>query len=225
MKVDTHIHSNHSRECELEACSPELIMKAARKADIDALCIADHDTLDGYREAVRIRRTGDPIVIPACEVSTSRGHLLVVGVERCWAKGADPLEVHDVVESEGGLVSAPHPFYLSRISVSWLAEELGLAVEVFNAMASILVYPNLVADKFAKKYDLPVTGGSDAHRFDMVGLGITETPSDSVDGFISDVKKRRARAYGRRPGMWYSTKFALKSALGIISQIWETPEA
>jgi len=225
MKVDTHIHSNHSRECEPEACSPRLIMKAARKSGIDALCIADHDTLDGYREAVRIRRIDDPIVIPACEVSTSRGHLLAIGVERCWAKEADPLEVHDVVVSEGGLISAPHPFYLSRISVSWLARELELAVEVFNAMASILVYPNLVADKFAKKYDLPVTGGSDAHRFDMVGLGITATPSDSVDGFLSDVKRRRARAYGRRPGMLYSTKFAFKAALGIIGQIGRTPEA
>lgn len=197
-------------------------MKSARKAGIDALCIADHDTQDGYREALRLRNDGDPLIIPACEVSTTRGHLLVIGVERAWEKGADPVEVQEAVESEGGLLSAPHPFYLSRISSSWLARELGTAVEVFNAMASILIYPNLVARKFASKYDLPVTGGSDAHRFEMVGLGVTETPSDDPDGFISDVRKKRARVYGQRPGLLFSARFALGSAAGMLGSIGRT---
>ena len=224
MKVDTHIHSNHSEECDREDCTPSQILKAAGRARLDAICIADHDSLDGYREARRIRRPGDPEVIPACEITTKRGHLLVIGVERCWEKGVDPLEVYDAVESEGGVISAPHPFYLSRISVSWLARELGLAIEVYNALASILVYPNLVAGKFARKYGLPVTGGSDAHSIEMVGFGITETPSDDVDGFISDVRNRRARAYGRRPGIVYSANFALKSAIDTVKQYWTTKD-
>jgi predicted metal-dependent phosphoesterase TrpH len=219
MKVDTHIHSNHSLECDPELCRPGLILKSARKAGIDALCIADHDTQDGYREAIGLRRDGDPLVIPACEVSTTRGHLLTIGVERSWEKGVDPVEVYEAVESEGGLLSAPHPFYLSRISSSWLARELGTAVEVFNATASILVYPNPVARKFASKYDLPITGGSDAHRFEMVGLGITETPSDDPDGFISDVRKKRARVYGHRPDLLFSARFALGSAAGMLKSL------
>ena len=219
MKVDTHIHSSYSMESHPEKSSPSLILKAAIKSGIDGLCISDHNTMDGYREAIRIRRPGDPVVIPACEVSTSRGHLLVIGVDRDWPEDVEAEELVDQARSEGGIVSAPHPFYLSTISVSWLARELKLAVETFNAMASILVYPNLVARKFAAKYGLPVTGGSDAHTYEVVGSGLTVTDGDAVDSFLSDIARGCATVEGRRPALTYSIRFASRSALGAL-QTW-----
>ncbi len=216
MRVDTHIHSGYSMESSPDKCSPDLILKAAIKARIDGLCISDHNTMDGYREAVRIRKPGDPVVIPACEVSTTRGHLLVLGIDRDWPEGVQAEEVVDQTRSEAGIVSAPHPFYISTISVSWLARELKLAVEAFNAMASILVYPNMVARKFAAKYRLPVTGGSDAHSYELVGSGLTVTEGDTVDSFISDVARGRALVEGRRPPLGYSIRFASRSTLGAL---------
>lgn len=216
MKVDTHIHSSYSMESSPDRSRPNLILKAAAKAGIDGLCISDHNTMDGYREAARIRKPGDPIVIPACEVSTTRGHLLVLGVDRDWPEGVEPEEVVEDARSQGGVVSAPHPFYLSTISVSWLARELKLAVEAFNAMASILVYPNLVARKFATKYGLPITGGSDAHSYETVGLGLTLAESDTVDGFMSDIARGRSTVRGRAPGIGYSLRFASRSAAGAL---------
>jgi len=191
---------------------PSLILKAANKAGIDGVCISDHDTMEGYRETARIRKPGDPLVIPACEVSTTRGHLLVLGVDRDWPERPEPEEVVDQVRSEGGVVSAPHPFYISTISVSWLARELRLAVETFNAMASVLIYPNLVARKFAVKYGLPTTGGSDAHSYEMVGLGLTVAESGTIDGFISEIANGRSRAQGRPPPIGFSVRFASRSA-------------
>lgn len=221
MRVDTHIHSVHSRECTPEAGDPKVILRAARRSGIDGFCISDHDTIDGYFEAKRIRQRGDPVVIPACEVSTSRGHLLVLGVERCWEKGVDPHDVVDEVRGEGGVVSAPHPFYLSRISVSWLSRELGIAVEAFNAMASVLIYPNMIAKKFAARYGLPVTAGSDSHSYEMVGWGITETDSDTVDDFISDVRRGRARIYGKKPSLGWAARFMFRSAVSTLRRLGE----
>lgn len=212
MIVDTHIHSSYSMESSPDRSRPSLILKAANKAGIDGLCISDHDTMEGYRETARIRKPGDPLVIPACEVSTARGHLLVLGIDREWPKGVEPEEVVDDARSEGGVVSAPHPFYISTISVSWLARELRLAVETFNAMASVLIYPNLAARKFAAKYGLPTTGGSDAHSYEMVGLGLTVTESETVDGFISEVAKGRSKTQGRAPPIAFSLRFASRSA-------------
>ncbi len=219
MNVDTHIHSSYSREGDPERCNPRLILRVARKAGLDGICISDHDTMEGYHEARRIRKPRDPLLIPACEVSTSRGHLLVLGVEGRWDKGVDPHEVVDAVRSEGGVVSAPHPFYLSTISVSWLARDLGLAVEAFNAMASILLYPNLIARKFAIKYGLPMTAGSDAHSYEIIGLGRTVTEGETIDDFISDVDRGRAGIEGRNPSFRFALKFAAESVTGVISKI------
>jgi predicted metal-dependent phosphoesterase TrpH len=220
MRIDTHIHTSYSNECDPERCTPELVLKAARRAGMDGVCISDHDTVEGYARAKSIARRGDPLIVPGCEVTTSRGHLLVIGVEGSWSKGIDPAEVVDEVREEGGLVTTPHPFYISTISASWLARELGLAVETYNAMASVLVYPNLVARKFAAKYGLPVTGGSDAHSWELVGLGFTETDSGSIDGFISDILEGRSRAMGRRPSLGWTAGFAARAALGSLQRIF-----
>ena len=219
MRIDTHIHTSYSNECEPGRCSPELVLKAARLAGMDAVCISDHDTLEGYGKTRSIARPGDPQIVPGCEVTTSRGHLLVIGLERSWPKGTDPVEVVEDVREEAGLVTTPHPFYISTISASWLARDLGLAVETFNAMASVLIYPNMVARKFARKYGLPVTGGSDAHSWELVGLGFTETDSDSIDGFISDVLRGRSRAVGRRPSLGWTIGFATRAALGTVQRL------
>ncbi len=218
MKVDAHIHSSYSREGSPKTCSPELIVTAARRAGMDGICITDHDTMQGYRAALRIQRPGDPFILPGCEVSTNRGHLLVLGVECEMKEGVDAHELVDWARSEGGVVSAPHPFYISTISTSWLARELSLAVETYNAMASILIYPNPVARKFARKYRLPVTGGSDAHSYEMVGMGVTESQSDTPDGFMADLAHGHTTAGGRRPPVGFSIEFGLRSAYGIMAK-------
>jgi predicted metal-dependent phosphoesterase TrpH len=221
MQVDAHIHSSYSPECNPETASPALIMKAGRRRGVDGLCIADHDTIGGYLKAKRVRKDGDPMLVPACEVSTVRGHLLVLGVEREWGEDPDPLDVVDAVRSEAGVVCAPHPFYLSVISVSWLARELKLAVETFNSLASVLIYPNLVAEKFAQKYDLGVTGGSDAHSYDMVGWGLTETEGDDIDDFLSQVKRGNSTAYGTKPPLRRAMRTAYGTALETLrTKLW-----
>ncbi len=219
MQVDTHIHSSYSRESPPHRCNPRLILRTARRVGLDGICISDHDTIDGYLTAKRIRRDDDPLVIPACEVSTSRGHLLAIGVEESWEKGVDPLDVVDLCREEGGIVAAPHPFYLSTISVSWLARDLELAVEVFNAMASILVYPNLAAEKLASKYGLPRTAGSDAHSYELVGLGRTVADADDEDDFISEVRRGRVEIRGSRPKLGYAVRFALNSLLSRLDRV------
>ncbi len=218
MIVDTHVHTSYSEECSEDSSSPRLVLDMAKKRGLDAVCICDHDTTSGYRAAVRERRSDDPKVFPGCEVTTSRGHLLVIGLDQEWEKGIDPYVLVDEARSQGAVIVAPHPFYMSTISVSWLSRELRLAVEVFNAMASIIIYPNLVASKFASKYGLPMTGGSDAHTFEVVGLGRTEFEGDDVDDLVSAISKGKTKVYGTRPPLGFSLRFALGSVKGLISR-------
>ena len=65
-KVDLHIHTNFSDGL----MSPKQILDLAKEQDFALLSITDHDTLDGYRDAVKIIQNYDFELIPGVEVSS-----------------------------------------------------------------------------------------------------------------------------------------------------------
>ena len=66
MDLDLHIHSNVSDGI----LDPSDVVAAAVEAHLDAIAIADHDTVLGIAEAVEVARQHRIEVIPAIEVST-----------------------------------------------------------------------------------------------------------------------------------------------------------
>ena len=67
MDVDLHIHSNVSDG----VLAPGAVVDAAAEAKLDAIAIADHDTVLGLAEALEAARKCPVEVIPAIEVSTT----------------------------------------------------------------------------------------------------------------------------------------------------------
>jgi hypothetical protein len=78
MRIDLHTHSSMSDGTE----SPTDLVAAARRAGLDVVAIADHDTTAGWDEAVDVGRRLGVEVVPAVEISTTyRGadvHLLAL---------------------------------------------------------------------------------------------------------------------------------------------------
>ncbi|MGQ9729728.1 MAG: PHP domain-containing protein [Candidatus Zipacnadales bacterium] len=66
MSVDLHIHSTASDG----TLSPEEIVSEALRIGLTAIAIADHDELEGSREAVALGQMNGLSVIPAVEIST-----------------------------------------------------------------------------------------------------------------------------------------------------------
>lgn len=66
--VDFHIHSNLSCDGDF---SPVELIGFAREKDFRAICIADHDTVAAYPEAIALGRDAGVEVIPSIEVTTS----------------------------------------------------------------------------------------------------------------------------------------------------------
>ena len=79
MKFDLHIHSNYS---DGRASVVEIINAAVRRG-LDGIALTDHDNMRGIPAARRYIKEQklDLILIPGVEVTTSEGHLLVLGVE------------------------------------------------------------------------------------------------------------------------------------------------
>jgi hypothetical protein len=108
LKIETHLHTLHSDGRH----SVDAMFEACRGAGYDAVALTDHNTQSGMAEARAAAERLGLILVPGVEVTTFRGHAVVLGIARVpeWrdleTRGIDALarEVHD----EGGLVTVCH---------------------------------------------------------------------------------------------------------------------
>ncbi len=70
MRIDFHVHSKYSHDSSAKISE---ILRYAKRRGLDAIAITDHDTLDGNREARRLRKPDDVQIIPAIELTLPAG--------------------------------------------------------------------------------------------------------------------------------------------------------
>lgn len=197
MYLDLHIHSCHSKDCSSPVAS---ILAQAKKTGIDGIAICDHDTIKGSLEAEHlVEENGiDILVIPGIEVTTSRGHLLILGGREEFPKNLDPEEIIKKARALDCFVVAPHPFKGFPKS---LGDVSGLdvdAVEVLNSRF-ILGWFNKRAETMACDLGLPGLGSSDAHYVEMVGRAHTEVDSaPSVESALQAIASGKTTVHGNR---------------------------
>lgn len=172
-RVDFHVHSDAT---EGVSASLDELVRAARRAGLDAIAITDQD----YCTPVPLELRGI-LLIPGCEVTTQGGQILGVFLEeplnlvRLRQHGlptADEavLEIH----RRGGLAILAQPF-ANQAANPALFPIRPDAVETFSARAAAL---NPAANKeallWATNHQRPKIGGSDAHDSAEVGNAYTE---------------------------------------------------
>ncbi len=193
MRFDLHIHSNHSSDSSL---SIDAILKQAVKKGLDGIAICDHNTVDGSLHAqTRARDLNLPLlVLPAAEVSTTKGHLIVLGIRENIQPNLTPEETIRVAREKGGVVVAAHPFKVGSIgSVAGLDVD---AIETFNSRC--IFGENKKAEEMACVLGKPHVGGSDSHLLATIGLGFTEIDARfDVDSVLSAIREGKTRAGGR----------------------------
>ncbi|MDD1720460.1 MAG: PHP domain-containing protein [Euryarchaeota archaeon] len=198
MKLDLHVHSCFSPDSK----SPvEAIVKQAHAVGLNGLAITDHNSIDAFFEAQEIVEEAGLglIVISGVEVSTKEGHLIALGVENPPPARMPFNETADQVHKDGGIVVAPHPFKFFRNGVGSLKGRRLDAVEVFNSR-SLFGFANYLAANSAAHLGLGVTGGSDAHNVDTVGLAYTEVnvkDDASAQDVLNAIKAGKSHAKGR----------------------------
>jgi predicted metal-dependent phosphoesterase TrpH len=181
LTLDLHVHTNYSHDGQ---DSVEKIIESAIAKKLDGIAICDHDTMEGSyaaREYVADNNR-DLIIIPGIEVTTSKGHLIVLGVEEGIEKGLSPEETIRIArekekEKKGTVVIiAPHPFHPFRHSIGNLCmhSELGIdAIEIFNSRY-FFGAANEIARRKAARKNITTVVGSDAHSAECIGLATVE---------------------------------------------------
>ena len=178
LTLDLHVHTNYSHDGH---DSVEKIIKSAIAKKLDGVAICDHDTMEGsYATQNYVADNNlDLIIIPGMEVTTSKGHLIVLGLEEWIEKGLSPEETIRVArekekEKKKGtvVIIAPHPFYPFRHSIGDLCvhSELDIdAIEIFNSRYFSGVANEIARKKVARR-NITAVAGSDAHSAECVGL-------------------------------------------------------
>lgn len=144
------------------------------------------------------------------EITTNQGDILVFGYEEN-VKGVVMIqELRKWVEATGGLMIAAHPFrgfLLFGIAQLQMNVEEACQRTVFRHVDGLEIFncnvtdlENGMARHVAERMDLLAVAGSDAHRLDEVGRGVTilERRARNEMELIEELRARRFTTEWRR---------------------------
>ncbi|MEO8291435.1 MAG: glycosyltransferase [Gaiellaceae bacterium] len=197
--ADLHLHTEHSHDCSMPVAE---VLDRAEELGLGAIAVTDHNVFAGAEEAVELAQDRALTVIPGEEVKTERGEVIGLFLEEKIPRGMTMAETIVAIRDQGGLVYLPHPFdrmhtipdprtlhrHLAEIDV----------FEVFNARLLRETF-NDEALRFARKYNLLMGAGSDAHVIQGIGTGLVrmrafETPEEFLLSLRSAEIVRRPKS-------------------------------
>ncbi len=170
--VDLHTHTSASHDCRVP---PALLLEHAEAEGLGAIAVTDHNVFSGAEEVAELARGRDIVVIPGEEVKTdAQGEVIGLFLREQIPRGMSFGDTIAAIKAQGGLVYLPHPFDRMHAipDPATLHRELGQidVFEVYNARLLFETY-NDEALRFARKYNLTMGAGSDAHVLQGVGTG------------------------------------------------------
>lgn len=206
------MHTSHSRDC---LSAPSKVVGRARQRGLDRIAITDHDEISGAFAAAEL----DPeLVIVGEEVRTAEGlDLIGLYLEERVTPGRSFGETAEAIHAQGGLTYLPHPFDSHRGADEEFFDRVAGAIDLVEGFNARVHDPALDARAvaWARRHDLPVGAGSDAHLLREIGRGVLVCPPFREAAALPDAA-RGGRLEGERSGRWVhvgSTWAKLRSAL------------
>jgi len=181
--VDLHMHTSHSHDC---ATDPEALVDHCIRQGLGAIAVTDHNEISGALEAAALDK---PItVIVGEEVKTSQGEVIGLFLREKIERGLPMADTIAEIHRQGGLVLMPHPFdRLHTIPDSATLLRHLEQIDVFEVYNSRLLFDSFNDDalRFATKYNLVQSAGSDAHVLQGIGTAINRIPAfDGPEEFL-----------------------------------------
>lgn len=210
--VDLHLHTNRgSSDSNL---SPKDLVARARAIGIGAVCITEHDNMWDAREVAAMASDSGVIFLRGMEVTTDMGHVGAFGLERYVGGIYKLAELRRVVDLEGGILIANHPFrYKLDPRFSFINPdsepidpsfpERAAKLKIFDLVDAIEVLngacgeeENVFALKVARHLGLAEVAGSDSHSAGSVGCVTTllDAPIRDERALCDAIRANRCRA-------------------------------
>lgn len=184
--IDLHTHTRFFHQFEghptaFDEFGFRMNVAVARARNLDAIAVTNHDYFTSFDVD-----TGDLSIIPGIEVSTSEGHLLVIGPdppERTVAGEPTPQETVTAAHDRDCAVVMAHPFRSGTVKDANVAVD---AVEVNGKHPQNAP----MIEVLASDRNLSLVGGSDAHYPIEVGRVVTTLSLEelSAESVVSAIK-------------------------------------
>jgi predicted metal-dependent phosphoesterase TrpH/glycosyltransferase involved in cell wall biosynthesis len=198
--ADLHLHTSWSHDCQIPVAD---LLDQAQEQGLGAIAVTDHNVFGGALEAAELARDRDLVVITGEEVKTEdQGEVIGLFLTEEIPRGQSFGETVAAIRAQGGIVYLPHPFDRLHAIPEPATLHRHLAevdvLEVYNARLLFEAY-NDEALRFARKYDLAMGAGSDAHVLQGVGTGAVrmrafEGPEDFLVSLRTAQVLRRPRS-------------------------------
>ncbi|HEX7556049.1 MAG TPA: PHP domain-containing protein [Leptolinea sp.] len=234
--ADLHIHSIHSYDG--TATIPAILKYTAEKTSLNVIAITDHDSMDGVQQALDLAPAYGLKVIPGCEITSARGHVLALFIKKPIPAGLSFLDTLLLIGEQGGIAIAAHPLAKGTSSLNFediqqacshpFASKILVGVEAFNGG---LVYTRSNSSIALQSSQLPLAqvGNSDAHILQMIGQGASFFPGKSIIDLRMALIQRQTSvaAHGNLHGAQVLTSYLPKYFLRILGwAIWNAnPQA
>lgn len=223
LPVDMHVHTTYSDGF---ITIRDILATHARTGL--AVAITDHNNISGVREA--ISETGEgTIVIPGVEVSASDGPHILLYFERFssleeWfsrsvsekvrecpymAVSLTSEEILDSAQDSGSLVIAAHPYgysvlprgILKCVENGAISDGACRKIDGLEVISGVLSRRlNERAVSYARRHQLVMTGGSDAHMVRDLGNVVTCASAGTPGEFLEELRRRRNQVIGQESG-------------------------
>ena len=170
--ADLHMHTDHSHDCAVPVVD---LLDYAEAQGLGAIAITDHNVFAGAQEAVQLARGRGLVIIPGEEIKTQKGEVIGLFLAEEIERGLPMADTIAAIREQGGVVYLPHPF--DRLHTIPDAPTLHRHLpeidvfEVYNARHLFEGF-NDEALRYARKYNLTMGAGSDAHVLQGVGTGL-----------------------------------------------------
>lgn len=184
MIIDLHFHTDRFSPCSRMPLSEGL--KRAKEIGLDGVCITEHDQFHQNDNLQLLSDVYGIKIFVGTEIYTKEGDILCFGLDTIPQNRITARELVQRMETLGGATVAAHPFRDNFRGIGELIVNLpGLtAVEAFNGNTSD--EHNQMALDLAREKGIPLTGSSDAHSAERVGIFATEFPGviENMDDLI-----------------------------------------
>ena len=200
---DLHMHTSWSHDCSIE---PRELVDYAEAIGLGAIAVTDHNVFGGALEAAELARGRDLTVILGEEIKTDgQGEVIGLFLQEEIPRGLPFADTITAIREQGGLVFVPHPFDRMHTVPDAATLHRHLAeidlFEVYNARV-LFDTANDEALRFARKYNLTMGAGSDAHVLQGVGTGALRMRAfDGPEEFL--VSLRTAEVLRRPKSLLY----------------------
>ena len=205
MKIDFHVHSKYSSDCFMKI---DKIVETAKIKGLDGVAVVDHNQVGDFKQKFE----DGFALIRGEEILTRGGEIIALNIDERIKPFMSVEDTVDKINELGGTIILPHPFCFWRKGSIFAYRNIKcpFAMEVMNGMA-YFDYENNLSEYIARKNKLPVSAGSDAHRYKDIGRMYTALPNaSSIDEILANLVSGKGVPHGSRASKFVHIKVFAK---------------